>query len=183
MAEAAALIIRNGLTKRKYEQDRLEGIARHFNVFPPYNRIRNEYRKVFVHPKKADGSDAMVFSDDKAMAPFKPVADWHLGRLIGLESSGQIRDDLVKYSNDGFDIENLIKWGMDGFRNTSEWKDVSGGSQQTIFATVGVSVHLRAKKMTANGIVTHELWKNALVNSWHAVFPLEYAYVKTETKG
>ena len=152
-------------------------------MFPPYNRIREEYRKPFLHPKMPDGSDAMVFSDDKARVPFGPVADWHLGRLLSLESSSQIRDDCVNYSNDGFDLEFLIKWGMDGFRNTSEWADVSGGTQKNIFGTVGVPVHLRATKQTANGIVTHELWKNAMVNSWHAVFPLQYAYVKKETRG
>ena len=118
-----------------------------------------------------------------AIVPFRQVADWHLGRLLALESSGQIRDDLVTYSNDGFDIENLIKWGCDGFRNNSEWADVSGGTQKNIFATVGVSVHIRATKKTANSIVTHELWKNALYNSWHAIFPVRYAFIEKETKG
>ena len=183
LSEAAALIIRMGYTKRKYEQCRADGIARHFDVYPPYNKIRNDFRKPFLHPKMPDGSEAMSFSDNEAVVPFKAAADWQLGRLLGLESSSKIRDDLVSYANDGFEIENLIKWGCDGFTNTSEWADVSGGTQKTIFATVGVSVHLRATKKTANDIVTHELWKNSLVNSWHAIFPLQYTYVVKENTG
>ena len=182
LAEAAALIIRMGYTKRKYEQCRAEGISRNFNVFPPYNNIRNDFRKLYARPKMSDGSDAMFFSDTEASAPFQQVADWQLGRLLSLESSGQIRDDVVTYHNDGFDIENLIKWGCDGFSNISEWFNVSGGNQNSIFGTVGVSVHLRATKQTANGIVSHELWKNSMVNSWHAIFPYRYAYIKKENQ-
>ena len=178
LAEAAALIFRDGLTKRKYEQRRADGIKRNFDVFPPYNKIRNEFRVPFLRPKMPDGSDAMVFSDTDAFAFLQSLADWQLGRLLSLKSSEPIREKCITFANDGYDIGHLIKWGCDGFTNPSEYADVGDGSQKSIFATVGVSVHLRATKKTANMILTEELWKNELVNSWHAVFPIQYSYQK-----
>ena len=178
LAEAAALIFRDGLTKRKYEQRRADGIKRNFDVFPPYNKIRNEFRVPFLRPKMPDGSDAMVFSDTDAFAFLQSLADWQLGRLLSLKSSEPIREKCITFANDGYDISHLIKWGCDGFTNPSEYADVGDGSQKSIFATVGVSVHLRATKKTANMILTEELWKNELVNSWHAVFPIQYSYQK-----
>ena len=125
-----------------------------------------------------DGSDAMVFSDTEALAFLQGLADWQLGRLLGLKSSEPIVEKCITFANDGYDLSHLIKWGCDGFTNTSEWADVSGGNQKSIFATVGVSVHLRATKKTANMILTEELWKNDLVNSWHAIFPWRYSFTK-----
>ena len=176
LPEGAALIFRMGYTRRKYEMCRAEGKARNFDVYPTWNDVRG-YAKANLRPT------GMIFSNDEAMAPLQSIADWQLGGLLSLKSSAPIKDRMTVLHNDGWSFEFLIKWGSDGFSDNSEYCDVSDANQKTIFATVGVSVRLMAEKKSANVILSEELWKNSMVNSWLSVFPIRYAFVPKENTG
>ena len=187
LAEAAALIIQKGFTKRKYEKQRKKGIARNFNVYPAYNRVK-DFRKEFCGPSP----DSMSITDNEVVASLQAVADWQLGKRLGLESVDlqakrqelklesrekvDLLDDMSRLVSEGYSLEHLIKYGTDGFSDNSEYKDVNDGAQSKILGSVGVSVLLRAVKNTENGILTEELWRNNMANSWFSVFPLRYCF-------
>ena len=163
-----------GFTRRKYEWQRAEGIARNFPVYPPWNNIRG-YAKDNLRPL------GLSFTDTEAIATLQSVADWQLGGLLGLKSSASINDRMSVLHNDGWTFEFLIKYGSDGFSDNSEYKDVEEGSQKSVFATVGVTVRLMAQKQSGDVVLTEELWRNDSVNSWHAVFPIRYSFSKENT--
>ena len=163
-----------GFTRRKYEWQRPEGIARNFPVYPPWNNIRG-YAKDNLRPL------GLSFTDTEAIATLQSVADWQLGGLLGLKSSASINDRMSVLHNDGWTFEFLIKYGSDGFSDNSEYKDVEEGSQKSVFATVGVTVRLMAQKQSGDVVLTEELWRNDSVNSWHAVFPIRYSFSKENT--
>ena len=92
----------------------------------------------------------MTFTDTEAKVPLQSALDWQVGKLINLDSKASTRDQLTALSNDGYDIEFLIKWGADGFTDNSEYKDASDGKQGAVFATVLVPVRMTATKKSAN---------------------------------
>ena len=171
LPEGAALIFRMGYTRRKYEMARAEGKARHFDVYPTWNKVR-DYAKENLRPQ------GMVFSDTEAVVPLQSAADWQLGSLLALSSSTPIRERMSVLHSDGWSFEFLLKWGSDGFSDNSEYKDVEEGSQKSVFATVGVSVRLSAFKKSGNVILSEELWTNDMANSWLSVFPIRYSFEK-----
>ena len=175
LPEGAAYIFRMGLTRRKYEMQRAEGIARHFNVYPPWNDVRN-YARDNLRPHD------MSFTDTEAMAPLQSLADWQLGGLLALPSSAEFVVRMNVLHNDGWSFEYLIKYGSDGFSDNSEYKDVGDGSQKSVFASVGVSVRLMAYKKSGDVLLTEELWLNEFCNSWFSVFPIRYSF-QTENTG
>ena len=79
--------------------------------------------------------------------PLQSALDWQLRKQLALDSSASTRDQLTALSNDGYDIEYLIKYGADGFSDNSEYKDASDGKQGSVFASVFVPVSLVAKKL------------------------------------
>ena len=180
-------------TKQEYQDQRQEGINRHFDVYPPYNKVK-DFRKEFCGPP----ADSMTFTDDKVSVTLQAVADWQLSKSLGLESTDlkakreelklesiekvETLNEMAQLAREGYSFYHLLKWGCDGFTDNPEYKDVDEGAQANIFATVGVSVHLRAEKITADGVVlTKYLLRNELVNSWLSVFPIQYSFLKETT--
>ena len=172
--EAQALIFQMKYTKAEYQHQIDEGKKRNFDVYPPYKEVRN-YAKQNLRP------DGMIFSENEAMCPLQNLADWQLGKRLGLKSSAPILDRMSVLANDGWSFEHLIKDGGDGFSDNPEYQSESDHPQTSIFATVGLSCHLRAVKKTANVILMEELWKNEFINSWHAIFPIRYGFEKEDT--
>ena len=172
--EAQALIFRMKYTKREYQHQIDEGKLRNFDVYPPYKDVRN-YAKDNLRPQ------GMIFSENEAMCPLQNLADWQLGKRLSLDSSAPIRDRMSVLANDGWGFEHLIKDGADGFSDNPEYQSESDHPQTSIFASVGISCHLRAVKKTANAILQEELWKNEFINSWHAIFPYRYSFSKENT--
>lgn len=165
-----------GYTRRKYEMQRAEGKARHFDVYPTWNDVRG-YAKENLRPSGISASDTEV------MVPLQNAFDWQLGSLLSLPSSAPVVDRMSVLHSDGWSFKFLIKGGSDGFSDNSEYCDVSSASQKTVFATVAVSVRLMAEKKTGNVILSEELWKSDMANSWLSVFPIRYAFVSKESAG
>ena len=133
LPEAAALLYRNKMSKRDYEGQRQEGKLRNFDVYPPYNKVK-DFRRDFCQPSP----DAMSISDTEVIVSLQAAADWQLAKQLGLESTDlqakrkefglesrekvETLDRMAQLASQGYSFRHDLKHGCDGFNDNPEYK-------------------------------------------------------------
>ena len=169
MPEQAAQIFRLRHTKKSYQDQRNDAVAKNFGeVYQTWDNVR-DYCKKKCRP--------VIHSDDfRTWTEVQSALNHQLSRQ--LEIDPHLEAQLIVRHLTGHENSLAFQWGCDGCGDNSEYRNKQDKSQKTMIASVLQTVSIRAELQVGDTVLMEDLWTNQMVNSWMSVVPISYVFLE-----